>query len=82
MGMSPQSGLPNNNRVGDFDPFALPVLMESTGKSLEELLDELANQSGLLGLSGISGDVRDLEKAADENNQRAVLALKTFEATT
>ena len=81
MGMSPQSGLPNNNRVGDFDPFALPVLMESTGKSLEELLDELANQSGLLGLSGISGDVRDLEKAADENNQRAVLALKTFEAS-
>ncbi|MFK7822367.1 MAG: acetate/propionate family kinase [Planctomycetaceae bacterium] len=81
MGMSPQSGLPNNNRVGDFDAFALPVLMESTGKSLEALLDELANQSGLLGLSGISGDVRDLETAANEGNERAILALKTFEAS-
>ncbi len=81
MGMSPQSGLPNNNRVGDFDPFALPVLMEATGKSLQELLDELANQSGLLGLSGVSGDVRDLESAAADGNERAELALKTFEAS-
>ena len=80
MGMSPQSGLPNNNRVGDFDPFALPVLMESTGKSLEDLLSDLASQSGLLGLSGISGDVRDLEEAAGEGRERAELALKTFEA--
>ena len=40
LGMSPQSGLPHNNRVGDFDPFALPVLMRATGKSLEELLDD------------------------------------------
>lgn len=80
MGMSPQSGLPNNNRVGDFDPFALPVLMESTGKSLEGLLGELASQSGLLGLSGVSGDVRDLETAADDGNDRAELALRTFEA--
>lgn len=81
MGMSPQSGLPNNNRVGDFDPFALPVLMESTGKSLAELLSDLASQSGLLGLSGISGDVRDLETAAANGNERAELALKTFEAS-
>ncbi len=81
MGMSPQSGLPNNNRVGDFDPFALPVLMESTGKSLDELLSDLANQSGLLGLSGLSGDVRDLEIAAGEDNARAELALGVFEAS-
>ncbi len=80
MGMSPQSGLPYTNRVGDFDAFALPVLMESTGKSLEELLSDLASKSGLLGLSGISGDVRDLETAADEGNERAELALRTFEA--
>ena len=50
--MSPQSGLPHNNRVGDFDPFALPVLMRATGKTLEQVLDDLANRSGLLGLSG------------------------------
>ncbi len=36
--MSPQSGVPHNNRVGDFDPFALPVIMKATGKSLDEVL--------------------------------------------
>ena len=52
LGMSPQSGLPHNNRVGDFDVFALPVIMRETGKSLDEVLSILANQSGLEGLSG------------------------------
>jgi acetate kinase len=78
MGMSPQSGLPHNNRVGDFDPFALPVLMEHTGQTLPQLLDELAERGGLLGLSGLSGDVRDLEEAAAAGNQRARLALDVF----
>src|SRR5690606_15939819 len=78
MGMSPQSGLPNNNRVGDFDPFALPALMKGTGKSLEQLLDDLACRGGLLGISGVSGDVRDLQTAAAEGNQRAQLALDLF----
>ena len=63
MGMSPQSGIPHNNRVGDFDPFALPDIIEKTGQTLEEVLDDLATRSGLLGVSGISGDVRDLQKA-------------------
>ncbi|MDB5338313.1 MAG: ackA 2 [Planctomycetaceae bacterium] len=78
MGMSPQSGLPHNNRVGDFDPFALPVLMRATGKSLAQLLEDLANQSGLLGISGLSGDVRDLEQAAATGHARATLALDVF----
>jgi acetate kinase len=78
LGMSPQSGLPHNNRVGDFDPFALPVLMRATGKSLEELLQDLSNKSGLLGLSGLSSDVRDLEQAAAEGHTRAQLALDVF----
>jgi acetate kinase len=78
LGMSPQSGLPHNNRVGDFDPFALPVLLRATGKSLEELLDDLACRSGLLGVSGLSGDLRDLEEAAEEGHQRAKLALNMF----
>lgn len=78
LGMSPQTGLPHNNRVGDFDPFALPVLMRATGKSLAELLVDLANKSGLLGVSGLSGDVRDLEQAAATGNARADLALKVF----
>ena len=79
--MSPQSGLPHNNRVGDFDPFALPVLMRATGKSLEELLDDLASRSGLLGLSGLSGDLRDLEQAAGEGHAGATLAVDHFVAS-
>ncbi len=78
MGMSPQSGVPQNNRAGNFDPFAIPVVMKQTGQSLAEVLDELAERSGLLGLSGISGDVRDLEQAAGEGNARARLALDVF----
>lgn len=78
MGMSPQTGVPQNNRVGDFDPFALPLLMEATGKSLNEVLDDLACRSGLLGLSGVSGDVRDLEEAAGAGNSRAALALDLY----
>ena len=78
MGMSPQSGLPHNNRVGDFDPFAIPVVMKATGKSLDEVLDDLACRGGLLGLSEVSGDVRDLEQAAAEGNDRARLALDMF----
>ena len=80
LGMSPQSGLPHNNRVGDFDPFALPVLMRATGKTLEELLNDLAANSGLLGISGHSGDVRELEAAAEKGHERAQLALNVFVA--
>jgi acetate kinase len=78
MGMSPQSGIAHNNRAGDFDPFAIPVIMKHTGQTLAEVLDELAERSGLLGLSGVSGDVRDLEEAADNRNARAQLALDVF----
>ncbi|MBN1591465.1 MAG: acetate/propionate family kinase [Pirellulales bacterium] len=74
-GMSPQSGLPHNNRVGLFDPFALPGIMRHTGKSLDELLDILASQGGLLGLSGTSGDLRDVEQAAAGGDARAQLAV-------
>jgi acetate kinase len=81
MGFSPQSGLPQNNRAGDFDPFALPLVMEETGKSLAEVLGVLASQSGLLGLSGISGDVRDVAEAAAAGNDRARLALDVFVAS-
>ncbi|HEX5446834.1 MAG TPA: acetate/propionate family kinase [Pirellulales bacterium] len=78
LGMSPQSGIPHNNRAGDFDAFALPVLVKETGKSLPQILKELDSQSGLLGLSGVSGDVRDLEAAAEQGNGRARLALDVF----
>jgi len=78
MGMSPQSGLPQNNRSGDFDPFALPWIMRQTGLSLTEILEILATQSGLLGISGVSGDIRDLEQAAEDGNRPARLALDVY----
>jgi acetate kinase len=80
MGMSPQTGLPQNNRVGDFDPFALPLLMEQTGQSLSEVLSTLSSQGGLLGISGVSGDMRDLRQAAAAGHANAKLALDFFAA--
>ncbi len=80
MGMTPQSGLPQNNRVGDFDPFALRLLKRLTGKDYDTLLDELSNQSGLHGMSGISPDLRDIEAAADQGNERAQFALDVYTA--
>jgi len=82
MGTSPQSGLPHNNRVGDFDVFALPLVMKRTGKSLNEILRILACESGLLGLSGVSADVRDVQEAAAAGNARAKLAMDVFAADT
>jgi len=81
MGMSPQTGLPQNNRVGDLDPYCLPLMMEHTGLTLERLLHLLSTQAGLLGLSnGLSGDVRDLEKASEVGNSDAKLALDVYVA--
>jgi len=78
MSYSAQTGLPQNNRVGDFDPFAIPVVMQRTGMSLDEVLDTLANQGGLLGLSGVSTDLRDIEQAADEGNEQARQAIEVY----
>lgn len=75
MGMTPQTGLPQNNRVGDFDPFALPLILERTGLTLDEALAQLASHGGLLGISDNSGDVRDLESAAAEGDANSQLAL-------
>jgi len=78
MGMSPQTGLPQNNRVGDFDPYVLPLLMERTGRSLPEVLDDLACKGGLLGISGTSGDIRDLQEAAAKGHAESQLALDVY----
>lgn len=78
MGMSPQTGLLQNNRVGDFDPFALPILLRKTGKTLAQILEDLSTKAGLLGVSGLSQDARDVEEAAAKGNARAQLALDVF----
>lgn len=77
LGMSPQTGLPHNNRVGDFDVFALPVILRETGQSLEQVLHILAEKSGLLGICGLN-DLRDIELAAGQGNAQAKLALDLF----
>ncbi len=78
LGMSPQSGLPHNNRVGDLDAFAIPFVMKSHGLALEQVTRALNKESGLLGLSGVSNDVRDIVKAAAQGNPRAQMALDVF----
>ncbi|MBL6763780.1 MAG: acetate/propionate family kinase [Verrucomicrobiae bacterium] len=76
MGMSPQSGLPQNNRVGDLDSHALPFIMRKTGMSADEAQEVLCKQSGLQGVSGVSNDLRDIADAAATGNERAQLALE------
>jgi acetate kinase len=78
MGMSPQSGLLNSNRVGDLDSYALLYLMEKENWSVPQAGKELMTRGGLLGISGISGDFRDVEEAMGKGDERAGLAFKTF----
>ena len=82
MGMSPQSGLPHNNRVGDLDSEALPYAMKTLGLSVDEAQKQLTKQAGLLGISGVSNDVRDIAGAAAQGNANAQLALDVFVAST
>ncbi len=77
-GMSPQSGLPHNNRTGDIDVFAVFQVMKQKGYGVDEVAKILASQSGLAGISGGSGDVRDLSEAAAAGDARARLALDVF----
>jgi acetate kinase len=78
MGLSPQSGLPQNNRVGDLDSAAVPFAMKTLGLTLAEIERQLTKESGLLGLSGVSNDLRDIRTAAAQGNSRAQLALEVF----
>ena len=76
MGFSPQSGLPQNNRVGDLDSGAIPYAMRTLGISLDEAERQLTKESGLLGLSGISNDIRDVRAASSSGNPDAKLAIE------
>jgi acetate kinase len=80
LGMSPQSGLPHNNRVGDLDSEAIPYAVRTLGISLEEADRQLCQESGLKGLSGVSNDVRDIQEAAARGDGQARLALDVFVA--
>ena len=81
MGMSPQSGLPQNNRVGDLDAEALPYAVKTLGIGVEEAQRQLSKEGGLKGLSGVSNDIRDISTAAEQGNANAKLALDVFVAS-
>jgi acetate kinase len=81
MGMSPQSGLPQNNRVGDLDAEAIPYAMKTFGITIEEAHRQLTKESGLKGLSGISNDIREITGAAAKGDARAKLAIDVFAAS-
>ena len=79
MGFTPLAGLPMGTRSGDLDAGILEYLMHKHGYNIDEMLNVLNKKSGVLGVSGVSSDFRDLEAAAEEGNERAQLALDMFD---
>ena len=78
MGLTPLEGLPMGTRSGNLAPAILQVIMNKYGYTADEMLNILNKKSGVLGISGVGSDFRDLEKAAKEGNKRAQLALDKF----
>jgi len=78
MGFTPLEGLAMGTRSGDIDPAIIPFIMDKEGLTFDEVNKILNKESGVLGISGISSDFRDLEIAVSEGNERAKLALDVF----
>lgn len=78
MGLTPLEGLPMGTRCGDIDPAIVIYLMKKLGMSADEMDKYINKKSGMLGISGVSSDFRDLGAAAKEGNKRAELALSVF----
>lgn len=78
MGLTPLEGLIMGTRCGDIDPAIVTFLMDRAGLSLNEVNDVMNKKSGVLGISGVSSDFRDIEEAASKGNKRAELALDAY----
>jgi len=78
MGLTPLAGVMMGSRSGDIDPSAVTYVMEKLGKQPQEMADFLNKESGVLGITGISSDMRDVEEAASKGNERAQLALRMY----
>lgn len=78
MGLTPLAGVMMGSRSGDIDPSAVTYLMEKLGKSPKEMSEFLNKESGVLGITGISSDMREIEEAAEQGNERAILALNMY----
>ncbi|MBX0359043.1 acetate kinase [Halobacillus sp. Nhm2S1] len=80
MGFTPLAGVTMGTRSGNIDPALIPFIMEKTGKTANEVMNVLNKESGMLALSGFSSDLRDIEKRAEDGDERAELALEVFAA--
>ncbi|MBQ2059911.1 MAG: acetate kinase [Prevotella sp.] len=78
MGLTPLAGVMMGSRSGDIDASAVTYIMDKLGKTPQQMADYLNKESGVLGISGISSDMRDVEVAAKEGNERAKLALQMY----
>ena len=78
MGLTPLEGLIMGTRSGDIDPAAIPFLMDKKNMTADEVINYLNKKSGVLGISGLSSDFRDLDDASNEGNKRAKIAVKMF----
>lgn len=78
MGLTPLAGVMMSTRTGDIDPSIMTYYMKKSGKTAEEIYQIYNKQSGLLGVSGVSLDTRDLEKGMEEGNERCILATNMF----
>ena len=76
-GFSLQTGIPHANRSGDIDAYIIPYLL-SQGMELDEIMKGIDKKGGLLGISGVSNDLRDIQEAAEAGNERAALAIDAF----
>ncbi len=78
MGITPLEGIPMGTRSGSLDPAILEYVMDKTGMDIHEMTNVLNKKSGMLGLSGVSSDFRDLEKGQEEGHERCALARDVF----
>lgn len=78
MGFTPLAGIMMGTRSGDIDPSIIPFVMKKENMTAEEVVNALNKKSGLLGISGVSSDSRDVESAAAEGNERAILAQNIY----
>ena len=78
MGLTPLEGLPMGTRCGSIDPAIIEFIANLDGSSVSEIMDILNKESGVLAISGVSSDFRDIENAAEDGNDRAQLALDCF----
>lgn len=78
MGFTPLAGIPMGTRSGNIDPSIIPFLVQECGYTIEEVSESLNKKSGVLGISGVSSDFRDIEDAASNGDKRAQLALDIF----